>query len=61
MQEKVYFKTSSDINLCGILSNPTEGTENPVVILCHGFSTSKDSFTNVTLENLLNKANIENI
>ncbi|KKU55306.1 MAG: hypothetical protein UY41_C0008G0029, partial [Candidatus Moranbacteria bacterium GW2011_GWE1_49_15] len=58
MQEKVYFKTSNDVNLCGVLSNPTEGTENPVVILCHGFSTSKDSFTNVTLENLLNKAGI---
>ncbi|MFH1637243.1 MAG: alpha/beta fold hydrolase [Candidatus Woesearchaeota archaeon] len=50
MQEKVFFENSNGIKLCGILSN----NGNPVIILCHGFSTSKESRTYVKLEAMLN-------
>lgn len=54
MEEKVYFKNSKGINLCGILSNPTSSKEKPIVILCHGFSTSKNGRTYVMLQEILN-------
>lgn len=56
--EKVYFKNSKGNNLCGILSNPTLSKEKPVIILCHGFSTSKDSQTYKRLEEILNNHQI---
>lgn len=58
MQEKIYFNNSKGDKLCGIISNPTDDTSKPVIILCHGFITSKDSFTNSKLERILNKNNI---
>ncbi len=58
MQEKVYFKDSKGINLCAILSNPTYKKDKPIIIFCHGFRTSKDSFTNIRLEEILNKHSI---
>ena len=42
MSDKVYFKTKSGYQLCGILEVPKVGT-GKAVILCHGFSSSKDS------------------
>jgi len=56
--EKVYFKNSKGDNLCGILSNPSSGKEKPVIILCHGFITSKDSWTYKRLEETLNNHQI---
>lgn len=35
MEEKVYFKTSDNLKLCGILSKPRDPT-NRCIILCHG-------------------------
>ncbi len=58
MKEKIDFKTSKGNKLCGILSNPTSQKERPIIILCHGFSTSKDSFTNTRLEKILNENGI---
>lgn len=58
MQEKIHFKSAKDINICGILSNPKENIENPIVILCHGFATDKESYTNSTLEMVLNGSGI---
>ena len=58
MEEKVYFKNSKGLNLCGILSNPTSSKEKPIIILCHGFSTSKNSHTYVKLQEILNKHQI---
>jgi len=52
--EKVYFKNSKGNNLCGILSNPTSNKERPIIILCHGFSTSKGSQTCKRLQEILN-------
>lgn len=58
MKEKVYFKNQKGINLCGILSNPTSKKERPIIILCHGFSTSKNSHTYVRLQEILNNHGI---
>ena len=58
MEEKIYFNDSEGNKLCGILSNPTSNKENLIVVLCHGFSSSKDSKTYTTLSKILNKHNI---
>jgi dipeptidyl aminopeptidase/acylaminoacyl peptidase len=58
MKEKLYFENSKGNRLCGILSNPTEDRSKPVIILCHGFSTSKDGRTYVRLEEILNAQGI---
>jgi len=55
MKEKIFFKNSKGKKLWGILSNPTSQIEKPIIILCHGFSTSKDGRTYVRLEQILNK------
>jgi hypothetical protein len=53
--EKVYFTNSKGDKLCGILSNPKGDHLLPAVILCHGFTTSKDSATSTKLEEILNQ------
>ena len=58
MKQKILFKNSKGTNLCGVLSDPTEDTTKPMIILCHGFSTGKDGRTNVRLEEILNKQKI---
>lgn len=58
MNEKVYFKNSNGLKLCGVLSNPADDVSRPVMILCHGFTTGKHSTTYVKLEELLNEKNI---
>lgn len=58
MKTKTYFENSHGDQLCGILSNPSGDTERPMIILCHGFTTSKDGRTNTLLEELLNKNSI---
>jgi dipeptidyl aminopeptidase/acylaminoacyl peptidase len=58
MIEKIYFENSKGNKLCGILSNPTENKDKPVIILCHGFTTSKNSSTYVRLEKILNENGI---
>ncbi len=57
-QEKIYFKNSKGDRLCGILSNPTGKKEEPIVILCHGLGTDKESKTYTRLQAILNKKNI---
>ena len=58
MKEKIYFKSSKGFRLCGILSNPHPGCYNPVIILCHGFSTSKDGRTYLNLERIFNDSGL---
>ncbi len=58
MQEKLFFSNSKGNKLVGILSNPGGSKENPVVILCHGFSTNKESKTYLLLEKALNEKGI---
>ena len=61
MKEKIYFTNSNDIKICGILSNPTDDISKPIIILCHGFTTSKDNSTNTRLEILLNEKGISTL
>lgn len=58
MQEKIFFENKKGLKLCGILSNPTGDTTKPMVVLCHGHSTSKASLTITGLEEILNKNEI---
>ncbi len=54
MEEKVYFKNPDGLKLCGILSNPKEDSNIPMIILCHGFSSSKNASTYLLLQEKLN-------
>ena len=56
MKNKVFFKSSKGHRLCGILSEPS--ARGVVNILCHGFSSSKESKTNIRLEEILNNGQI---
>lgn len=58
MREKLFFRDSAGTKLCGILSSPGNSVDLPVIILCHGFSTSKDNSTNRNLEKILNENGI---
>ena len=58
MKKKIFFKNSKGSKLCGILSNPTSQKEKSIIILCHGFSTSKEGRTYVRLEQILNGSGI---
>lgn len=40
------------------MSNPTNNKEKPIVVLCHGLSSSKDSRTYVSLQEILNNHKI---
>jgi len=53
MKEKLFFTNSRGNKLCAILSDPTSDKGKPVIILCHGFGTSKDGFTCTRLEEIL--------
>ena len=55
MKQKLYFPSSKGHELCGILSDPSGNKQQPLIVLCHGFSTSKDGRTCVGLERLLNR------
>ena len=54
MKKKVFFQNSKGNRLCGILSDPTEDRHLPIMVLCHGFSTSKGGRTYVRLEKIFN-------
>lgn len=58
MQEKLFFENSRGDKLVGILSNPGGSRESPVVVLCHGFSTNKESNTYLLLEKALNEKGV---
>ena len=56
--KKVYFENSNGDKLCGVLSNPSGNKTKPIIIMAHGFSTSKDSGTYVSLANNLDSYKI---
>lgn len=58
MNDKTYFTNTKGNKLCGILSDPKDDNSLPIIILCHGFTTSKDNATNTKLEEVLNENNI---
>ena len=58
MKEKVYFDDSKGNKVCGILNDPLDDKNIPMVILCHGFSSTKDSPSYDIFQNAFNKRNI---
>lgn len=58
MQKKLFFENNKGDKICGVLSNPTSDKQKPIIISCHGFTTSKESSTCVSLERILNKHSI---
>lgn len=56
MSQKVFFNSSRGNKLCGVLSAMPGNM--PVIILCHGFASSKDGNTCTELEKKLNINNI---
>ena len=61
MKEKIFFKNSKGDKLCGILSNQTNDNTRPIIILCHGFTSSKESPTYIKLEEIFNNNNISTL
>ena len=45
MKRKIFFQSSKGHKLCGILSDPSGDNRRPLIVLCHGFTTSKDGRT----------------
>jgi len=58
MQKKTYFKNKEGLKLCGVLSDPTNDKSKPIVVVCHGDFSSKDSKAYVEIEKALNEKNI---
>ncbi|MFA5926044.1 MAG: alpha/beta hydrolase [Parcubacteria group bacterium] len=58
MHQKIFFQNSNGLKLCGVLSNPADDVSRPIMILCHGFTRSKDTRTYPILEKLINEKNI---
>lgn len=58
MEEKLFYSNSKGNKLCGILSNPSNNKNRPVIILVHGFNSGKNSGSNTALVKELNKNNI---
>ena len=58
MKKKLNFQNSKGDNIVGILSNPIDGIEVPIIVLCHGFTSEKESPTYVNLEEKLNKEGV---
>ena len=56
--KKVYFTNSKGDKLCGVISNPSGDKSKPVIIMAHGFSTSKNSDTYVSLSKNLDSYKI---
>ena len=56
--KKYYFENSNGNKLCGVISNPSDNFKKPIVIMAHGFSTSKDSDTYVSLAKNLDSYDI---
>lgn len=58
MWRKIFFPSSQEINICGLLSNPTSSLDPLITISCHGFLSSKESRTNTALEKKLSKTGL---
>jgi len=61
METKISFTNSKGDKLCGILTRPSESTETPIVIICHGFSVDKDRPTYTTLAKKLYEGKIASL
>lgn len=50
----MFFSNEKKSKLCGILSNPTEKKNAPIIVMAHGFAGTKNNRGNSTLSELLN-------
>lgn len=57
MENKLQFKDSNGVTLSGVLSNPSK-VKLPIVILCHGLNSDKESSTNTALNKVLTQSRI---
>jgi uncharacterized protein len=55
---KIYFNNLKGDKLCGIINDVTGNKEKPIIVLAHGFSSSKDRPTYTALNDMLAKKNI---
>lgn len=58
MEKKIYFKNSKGDRLCGIINNPVGEKGSTIIILVHGFASSKNGKTHTTLAKGLAKQKI---
>lgn len=58
MKEELTFEDSRGNKLSAILSTPSEDLENPIIVLCHGFHSSKNGGTYINLEEILNEEDV---
>ncbi len=58
MREKLFYLNSKGEKLCAVLSDPSGDFGRPIIVLCHGFNSSKEARSIVTLEKTLNAKNI---
>lgn len=58
MRKKVFFDNSKGNKLVGIVSNNNRSKDRPIIILAHGFTSSKDSGTYTTLADELEKQGV---
>lgn len=58
MENTVTFSNKSNLTLTGVVATPEIQSEIPLVILCHGFGSGKNSKTNRLLAQKLNEQNI---
>ncbi len=58
MEHKAYFNNSKGEKISFILSKPTEDTNTPIVIMCHGLNGNKDGKTHLTLNKIFLQNNI---
>lgn len=58
MESKLFFRTSTGKKVCGVLSSPKESTDVPIVVLCHGLNSGKDSKTNLEIKKILDRNGI---
>ena len=58
MQEKLFYLNSKGEKLCAVISKPAEDFKAPIIILCHGFDSSKEARSVLALEKELNVKNL---
>lgn len=58
MQQKLFFKNSKGDKLCGLLSNPTGDKNRKIIIIAHGFSSSKNSANFIKMSDEFDKKGI---
>lgn len=56
--EKLFFRNSKGDNLSAVLREPSENTNNAIVVMAHGFQSNKDSKKFIELEKIFNNNNI---